>query len=75
MTSGRGLVFQEGKITVGIGYDLLTLIRIAGGIYDSKNSEQLQLKVARIKHIFCPRSVPHKMFQKYILLILNFIKS
>jgi hypothetical protein len=46
VTSERGLVFQEGNITVGIGYDLLILIRIAGGVYDSKNSEQLQLKVA-----------------------------
>jgi hypothetical protein len=40
---------------------LLTLMRMAGGIYDSLNFEQKQLKTAGSKATFLPRSIPHKM--------------
>ncbi len=45
-----------------------TLIRTAGDIYDSRNFEQKQLKMAWSKTVFYPRFIPHKMCQNYILL-------
>ncbi len=44
----------------------LTLIRMAGRLYDSQNFEQKQLKMTWSKTKF-PRSIPHKMCQNYIL--------
>ncbi len=41
---------------------ILTLIRIAGGVYDFRNFEEIQLKVAWGKNIFYARSIPHKMY-------------
>ncbi len=45
-----------------IDIDLLTLIRMAGGVYDSRNFEEIQLKMAWIKNIFNPKSIPHKVY-------------
>jgi hypothetical protein len=36
-------------------------IPMAGGVYDSLNFKQKQLKMAWSKNIFSPRSIPHKM--------------
>ncbi len=44
---------------------------MAGGVYDSYNFEQTQLKMAWSKNIFSSRSIPHKMFQTYILLEIS----
>jgi hypothetical protein len=47
----------------------LTLIRMAGGVFDSRNFEQIQLKMAWSKNIFTLfRSILHKMYWNYILL-------
>jgi hypothetical protein len=47
---------------------ILTLIWLAEGKYDSKNFEQIQLKMSWSKNICLPRSIPHKIFKNYILL-------
>jgi hypothetical protein len=47
---------------------------MAGGIYDSRNFEEIQLKMAWSKNIFYATSIPHKMYYNYILLKV-FIKK
>ncbi len=50
------LLYLHWKLSI-----VLTLIQMAGGIYDSWNFEQKQVKVALSKNTFYPRSIPHKM--------------
>jgi hypothetical protein len=45
----------------------LTLIRMAGGVYDSRNFEERQIKMAWIKNIFYPGSISHNKYYNYIL--------
>jgi hypothetical protein len=53
----------------------LTLIRMAGGIYDSPNFKQILLKMACIKNIFIlDLHIPNKMFNNYILLKVFILK-
>jgi hypothetical protein len=47
---------------------LLIPIRMAGGVYDSPNFKEKQLKMAWSKTISCPGSIPHKMYYNYTLL-------
>jgi hypothetical protein len=47
---------------------------MARGLYDTRNIELKQLKMAWSKNIFHPRSIHHKMCYNYVLLTI-FIKD